>query len=161
MIDNCLSPERIQRVFQNCVLDIPASGVFHLHETSQKKEFESFMDEKNTRCYSLKGTGNDEVFEDHKLLCKALGFELKKAYMRQENFVRNIKKHAYPYIIAPIQNTLPLYLSRVRGRLVFLKVEKTGTLWIMLQDVPKTRDENIVFQRSVFGTVIYQVLARI
>ena len=92
MTDNCLSPERIQRVFQNCVLDIPASGVIHLHEISQKKEFESFMDEKNIRCYSLKETGNDEVFEDYKLLCKALGFELKKAYMRQEDFVRNIKK---------------------------------------------------------------------
>ena len=34
----------------------------------------------------------NEVFEDYKLLCKALGFELKKAYMRQEDFVRNIKK---------------------------------------------------------------------
>ncbi|MBQ6529135.1 MAG: hypothetical protein IJI38_11475 [Clostridia bacterium] len=92
MSEKCLSPERIQRVFQNCVLDIPASGVIHLHEISQKKEFESFMDEKNTRCYSLKETGNDEVFEDYKLLCKALGFDLKKAYMRQEDFIRNIKK---------------------------------------------------------------------
>lgn len=92
MGNQCISAERIQRVFQNFVLDLPASGVVHLHEISQKKEYESFLDERNRTCYTMKETGNDEVYEDFKKLCHALGFDLKKAYMRQEEFIRTIKK---------------------------------------------------------------------
>ena len=88
----CISPERIQRVFQNCILDVPASGVIHLHEVSQKKEYETFLNDKNILTYSLKETGNDEVFEDFKSIGKALSFELRKAYMRQEEFTRLIAR---------------------------------------------------------------------
>ena len=62
MGEQFLSAERIQRVYQNCILDLPASGVVHLHEVSQKKEFESFTDENNILNYTLKETGNDEVY---------------------------------------------------------------------------------------------------
>ena len=94
--EDYLSAERIQRVFQNCVLDLPASGIVHLHEVSQKKEYESFMDEKNIRCYTLRETGNDEVFEDFIRVCDTLNFHLKKAYMRLEEFVKMIKKTFLP-----------------------------------------------------------------
>lgn len=96
MGEQFLSAERIQRVYQNCVLDLPASGVVHLHEVSQKREFESFTDEKNILNYTLKETGNDEVYEDFKILGKALSFDLRKAYMRIEDFNRVIKKVRLP-----------------------------------------------------------------
>ncbi len=83
-----ISAERIQRVFRNCILDVPASGVIHLHEISGKKEYESYINEHNDRIYTLKETGNDEVFEDFKRISEALSLYLKKAYMRQEEFHR-------------------------------------------------------------------------
>ena len=96
MGEQFLSAERIQRVYQNCILDLPASGVVHLHEVSQKKEFESFTDEKNIQNYTLKETGNDEVYEDFKVLSMALSFDLQKAYMRLEDFTRVIRKVSLP-----------------------------------------------------------------
>ena len=92
MGNKAISAERIQRVFQNCVLDLPASGVVHLHEVSGKKEYASFMNEKNIRCYTLEETGKDEVLEDFRLLCKIFDLDLRKAYMRQEEFTRILKK---------------------------------------------------------------------
>ncbi len=83
-------------MLQNCVLDIPASGVIHLHEVSQKKEYESFLDDKNILNYTMKETGNDEVFEDFKFLGKALSFELRKAYMRQEEFTKMLGRTCLP-----------------------------------------------------------------
>ena len=96
MGEQCISPERIQRVFQNCILDVPASGIIHLHEVSQKKEFESFLDDKNILNYTMKETGNDEVFEDFKFLGKTLSFDLRKAYMRQEEFTKVLGRTSLP-----------------------------------------------------------------
>lgn len=90
MGENQISAERIQRVFRNCVLDLPASGVVHLHEISGRKEYESYINEQNDRVYTLKETGKDEVFEDFRVISQALSFQLKKAYMRQEEFHRVI-----------------------------------------------------------------------
>ena len=92
MGNKAISAERIQRVFQNCVLDLPSSGVVHLHEVSGKIEYASFINEKNIRCYTLEETGKDEVLEDFKLLCKTFDIDLRKAYMRQEEFTRILKK---------------------------------------------------------------------
>ena len=92
MRENSISPERIQRVFQNCVLDRPSAGVVHLHEISGKKEFESFLNEEQIRCYTLKENGNDEVFEDFRKLSAALNFDIKKAFMRHEEFVKILMK---------------------------------------------------------------------
>lgn len=96
MGEKCISPERIQRVFQNCILDTPASGVIHLHEVSQKKEYASFLDDKNILNYTMKETGNDEVFEDFKSLGMVLSFDLRKAYMRHEEFVKMIGRVSLP-----------------------------------------------------------------
>jgi len=96
MGENAISPERIQRVFQNCMLDLPSSGVVHLHEISQKLEYESFVDEKNILNYTLKETGQDEVYNDFKLIGKILSLSLEKAYMRYEEFMRAIRKVSIP-----------------------------------------------------------------
>ena len=91
-----ISAERIQRVLRNCILDIPAAGVIHLHEVSGKKEYESYTDENQCTVYTLRESGRDEVYEDFQILGEALSFSLKKAYMRQEDFHRVIKNIALP-----------------------------------------------------------------
>ena len=91
-----ISPERIQRVLRNCVLDIPASGIVHLHEVSAKKEFYSFVDLFGSTNYSTDETGRDEVSEDFIRLSKALGFSLQKAYMRLEQFNHCLNSVALP-----------------------------------------------------------------
>ena len=70
----------------------PSAGVVHLHEISGKKEFESFLNEEQIRCYTLKENGNDEVFEDFRKLSAALNFDIKKAFMRHEEFVKILMK---------------------------------------------------------------------
>lgn len=91
-----LSAERIQRVFQNCILDIPAAGTLHLHDVSGKKEYNSYLNEKKIRCYTTKETGKDEVFEDFKKLNKALHLDLNNAFIRYEEFTRMIRKVRLP-----------------------------------------------------------------
>ena len=91
-----ISPERIQRVFQSCILDIPSSGVVHLHEISGKLQYESYRDDENILSYTTKETGEDEVYQDFKLIGKSINLALEKAYMRQEDFVRLIKKVTLP-----------------------------------------------------------------
>lgn len=91
-----ISPERIQRVLRNCVLDIPASGIVHLHEVSAKKEFYSFVDLFGSTICSTDETGRDEVSEDFFHLSKALGFSLQKAYMRLEQFNRCLNSVTLP-----------------------------------------------------------------
>ena len=86
MQSEVISAERIQRVLSNCVLDMPVTGVVHLHEISGNIQFRSFVDSKGEKFYDLIETGKDEVSEDFAALSKALNLSLKKAYMRQEDF---------------------------------------------------------------------------
>lgn len=88
MGNNSVSPERIQRVLQNCVLDIPAAGLVHLHEVSGKIEYSSYVDDSGGRMYTLKPTGKDEVTEDFNSLCNAIGFSVDLAYERLEVFTK-------------------------------------------------------------------------
>ena len=87
-----ISAERIQRVLSDCVLDEIAKGYLHIHEPSQKNGFVSYNDIHNHKAYSLRLSGKDEVFEDFKLLNKALGINIDKAYYKKEEFKRILKK---------------------------------------------------------------------
>ena len=89
-----ISAERIQRVLQNCILDIPTSGVLHFHEVSGKIEFRNKIDEDGYRAYSLKTTDDDEVAIDFELFKKAVGLKLDMAYERQEVFNKKLKNMA-------------------------------------------------------------------
>lgn len=91
-----ISPERIQRVLQSCILDVPSSGIVHIHEISGKLEFESIRNDKGVLAYSTQETGEDEVYQDFKLAGKAINLSLEKAYIRKEEFVRRIQKVAIP-----------------------------------------------------------------
>lgn len=90
--DYSLSAERIKRVFSHMVLDIPANGIVHLHEVGGKSQFENYTDKKGHIAYSLKETGNDEVFEDFLKICEALHIDINKTHMRQELFNKELKK---------------------------------------------------------------------
>ena len=83
-------------MFQSCILDIPSSGVVHLHEISGKLQYESYRDDENILSYTTKETGEDEVYQDFKRIGKSINLALEKAYMRQEDFVRLIKKVTLP-----------------------------------------------------------------
>jgi transposase len=94
MKENPISPERIQRVLQKCVLDIPANGVVHIHEVSGKIAFEEYIDREDHLAYKLKETGKDEVTMDFERIKKALGVDISYAYVRQEEFNKELKKAA-------------------------------------------------------------------
>ena len=96
MGENAVSPERIQRVFQNCILDIPAAGIVHLHEVAGNIEYYSSINEENERVYTLKPTGKDEVTEDFNSLCKSLGFSVNLAYERLEVFTKKRNQITLP-----------------------------------------------------------------
>ena len=94
MKESPISAERIQRVLQKCILNIPSNGVVHLHEVSGKIAFEEYIDREGHLAYTLNETGDDEVSRDYDRLTKALGISLDYAYMRQEEFNKEIKKAA-------------------------------------------------------------------
>ena len=91
-----ISVERIARVFRNCVLDIPQNGILHLHAVTERKQFKSYLDEKGRVAYTMTETGKDEVAGDFIRVSKALGIDLKYAYMRQEEFNTLIRKGVIP-----------------------------------------------------------------
>ena len=92
MGEDVISAERIQRVLQKCILDIPAQGVLHFHEVSGKMEFINWIDKDGYRTYSLEPDENDEVSLDFEILKKAMGLTLENAYERQEVFNKKLKK---------------------------------------------------------------------
>ena len=92
MGEDMISAERIQRVLSNCVLDEIAKGYLHIHEPSQKNGFISYRDLNEHKAYSLRLSGKDEVFEDFKLLNRALGINIDRAYYKKEEFKRILKK---------------------------------------------------------------------
>lgn len=92
MKSNAISAERIQRVLQKCNLNIFSVGWLHIHEVSQKNAFMRYIDKQGHLAYKIKESGEDEVAEDFKQLCSALGINIKSAYMKQESFNKEIKK---------------------------------------------------------------------
>jgi len=92
MGEDAISAERIQRVFQNMVLDMSASGYVHLHSVSGNIQFEKYLDKAGYYAYTLKPNGEDEVTNDFKLVQKALGIELPNAYEKIEVFNKKKKK---------------------------------------------------------------------
>lgn len=71
-----LSAERIIRVLNRLNLDQPAVGYVHLHQIGGKQGF------KENNQFS----GDDEIFNDYKLINIAFGIEFNKAYEREEKF---------------------------------------------------------------------------
>jgi len=91
MGDNAISPERIRNVLQKCILDYPSAGIVHLHEISGRREFATFFEDGNIYSYSPSNPSDDKIAEDFKRISHAIHLDLKKAYMRQEEFVRAIR----------------------------------------------------------------------
>lgn len=86
-----ISAERIQTVLRRCTLSEPSLGILHLHEIGGKRQFASYVNDSGVLTYSMKTTGQDEIFADYQLLQAAFGITLDAAYIRQEQFNQIIK----------------------------------------------------------------------